>query len=144
MNTKNTLGPAIWAARRVTMLTQDQLGKHVGVLGRTIHRWERGYRHPSPRHRRALLAAIQVLAPAEAPSLAIGLGLASAPPESPAAPAAAGSNTPTLELLLLRAADELDLSPRRLRATLSTLFAELSRAGLSLAAVQAKLEQWPS
>jgi transcriptional regulator with XRE-family HTH domain len=148
---KNALGQSICAARRAAMLTQEQLGKHVGVIGRTVHRWERGHRRPNRRHRQALLTAIGVLAPGAAAALATGLGLEPATPtaspgeatDARQAPNGPNGPAPALELLLLRAADELDLSPRRVRTAVTKLLAELSRAGFTLESAQRELEHWP-
>lgn len=43
-----TQGQTIASARRAVGLTQVQLGKEIGVTGRTISRWETGALSPSP------------------------------------------------------------------------------------------------
>jgi transcriptional regulator with XRE-family HTH domain len=54
------LGSAIRVARRATGLTQEALGRRLGLKGRAIYRWERNETAPNHRHRRALLREIQL------------------------------------------------------------------------------------
>src|SRR5688572_19513210 len=49
---------AIRAARKAAGLTQDELGRRIGLNGRAIYRWERGDFAPTRRNRSALVTAI--------------------------------------------------------------------------------------
>lgn len=114
------LAHTIRAARLATRLTQEQLGRRIGLKGRAVYRWERGDNEPTRRHRHALVAAIAALDRDAGAHLEVALQRppaeqGSAPavlpiPTPPERPAADGS---TLELLLFGMADELDLPPRR-------------------------------
>lgn len=45
--------------RKERKLTQNELGKKVGILGKTIHLYEVGERQPSPMMLRALADALE-------------------------------------------------------------------------------------
>jgi transcriptional regulator with XRE-family HTH domain len=147
---RSPLARAIRDARLSLRLTQDQLGMRLGLKGRAVYRWERGVSAPTRRHQRALLTAVQAIDPSLAAKLqaelvssarqAQGLGppAPAPPPPVPAKP----TGPVALELAVFAAADELDLTPRRLRAALVKLCARLMEGGFSLESAQRQLEVW--
>lgn len=156
------LSQAIWNARRQTHLTQASLGQRVGVKASTILRWEAGRSRPPARRRPALVSAITALdANAGARLLAAlnadaGLAAPEPPPRvarvdaaiaAPAGPATSPAASPpaarsTLELLVYRMADELDLPPRRMRGALTRWLRSVRAAGLSFEQAERELGAW--
>lgn len=145
---QSPLAQAIRDARRSAQLTQEQLGRYMGLKGRAVYRWECGHAVPRRRMRWLLLRQIQLHNPEAAAKLSAAFeahtarvkGLVPAPPP-PALPAPAKpSGAVALELALLAAADELDLSPRRLRASLARLCARAGEAGYSLDAMRHEMD----
>jgi transcriptional regulator with XRE-family HTH domain len=137
---------AIRSARHAAGLTQEQLGRRLGLKGRAVYRWERLDSAPTKRHRRALIVAIQAINPAAANALA---GLA-ASATSAAAPAPAFAATPPVpavdpaaafENALFQTADELDLPARQVRRALARLFERLHEANLTLESSRQQLER---
>jgi len=57
------LGTPIRDARRAAKLTQDELGRRLGLKGRAIYRWERNETAPSNTHRRALVREVNLFNP---------------------------------------------------------------------------------
>lgn len=111
-----------WARRRLG-LTQEDLGKRLGIKSRAVSRWEIGTSGPSRQHRKEL---VTILGERDA---AVGAELASAfarlypkklrkgqkpppPPEPPRPP----PNPSVLDRAVLHAADALDVAPRRARS----------------------------
>lgn len=163
MRTK--LSRAIREARLATRLTQEQLGRRLGLKGRAVYRWESGHSEPQRRHRRALVTAIRAMdvsvatqleaalasesdgasaAPARTNGSTAGtLATAGAEHAAPtlAAPAVLGESR-ALELLLFRMADELDLPPRRMRGALARLLRGMRTENLSFETAERDLEAW--
>jgi transcriptional regulator with XRE-family HTH domain len=146
---RSPLARAIRDARLSLRLTQDQLGMRLGLKGRAVYRWERGVSAPTKRHRRALVTAVQAIDANLAAKLQAELtsyvnnakGVVVPPP--PPAPAPAQPTGPVaLELAIFAMADELDLTPRRLRASLSRLLVRLGEAGFSLEAARQQVDAW--
>jgi transcriptional regulator with XRE-family HTH domain len=142
------IGRPLSHARRSLRLDQRQLGARLGLGARTISRWENGLRVPPHGLRPALLEALRGAPPELLAALARGLRLpapaAPAPPSPPISPSAspvdlAAART-ALDDILYLGADELDVSPRRLRAVVVDLLrgmvqlslpAEVARAALA-------------
>src|SRR5688572_30651294 len=121
--TKSEPAIAKWIrwARSSLGLTQDQLGRRLGLKGRAIYRWERAGAMPSKRHERALITAVQAVNPGVATTLAEGIAKAKALDGKTVAAQAVPSPIPvgtTLELSVFALAEQLELSPRRLRGPL--------------------------
>lgn len=152
------LSQAIRAARLATRLTQKQLAARVGVKAAAVQRWEAGRNKPPPRRRPALAQAIAALdarvgarlqaalnadaglvAPEVALPTAAPAAVSSATAPGPALPASAQQSS--VELLVYRMADELDLPPRRMRGALLRLLRRLRAAGASLEDVERELGQ---
>jgi transcriptional regulator with XRE-family HTH domain len=144
----SVLAQAIRDARLAAGLTQEQLGRRLGLKGRAIYRWERDENGPTKRNRAALIAAINAVNRQAAAKLAVaiegeggdGAVATAAPAPQPAAPAI--SAPVALELALLGMADELDLPPRRVRGSLVRLLKRLGEANLSLETTRRQLEAW--
>jgi transcriptional regulator with XRE-family HTH domain len=144
------LGHSIRKARRAANLTQDQLGRRLGILGRTIHRWETNQSVPTRRHQRDMLAVLRTYDAAAATALQAAIEAArqgKATGDTTVAVVASPAPTPVnpsepFELAVLRMADELDLPPRRLRRPLARLFERLRGTDSSLETAQQQLERW--
>jgi transcriptional regulator with XRE-family HTH domain len=140
-------GRSIREARRAAGLTQEHLGRRLGLKGRAIYRWERDEAAPTARHRRALVQEIQAVNPEAAAKLRAALDARPADakqgniPQAPAPPPAR-SAAEVLELAVLRMADELDLAARRVRRPLGRLLERLRASDVSLEAAQKELELW--
>jgi transcriptional regulator with XRE-family HTH domain len=143
--TKGELAIAKWIrwARATLGLTQEQLGRRVGLKGRAIYRWERVGAMPSKRHERALIIAIQAVNPSVASTLADGLAKARALDGKVVAPQAVPSPVPvgaTLDLAVFALAEQLDLSPRRLRGPLLAFIKRMRAGTITLEAAEKLLQ----
>ena len=140
------LASAILHARRAAGLTQEQLGRRIGLKGRAVHRWERDLSEPTKRNRAALVTALTAAKPEIGAWFAHAMASATEAPKEPAAAVPAAPPAPSAADVLERAvfglADELDLPPRRARGALKRLVTRLREAQLSLDAVQGLLEGW--
>ncbi len=146
------LAQAIRAARLQVRLTQGQLGKRVGVKASAVQRWEAGRSKPPARRRPALENAITAFDPGAGAHLRAALyadsGIAVPDTAAGSEPAAlapletAPGERSTLELLVYRMADELDLPPRRMRGALARLLRGWRAAGLSFEQAERELEAW--
>jgi hypothetical protein len=131
--------------------------------GQAIYRWEGNHSRPRPRQQTALVAAIGALNPAIAAELAklFATDPGSARPKSSAAtsggvvPQTAADNASssahapgqldpatTLELALLRMADELDVPPRRLRDATQRFLETLGAAHFSTEGAHRAIVEW--
>jgi transcriptional regulator with XRE-family HTH domain len=145
---RSTLAQAIRTARLASGLTQEQLGRRLGLKGRAVYRWERDASTPRRRHRGELVTAINAVNQAAATTLATvfasdvqgrrGAALA-APTPTPAPPVI--DPKLTLELAVFAMADDLDVPARRLRRGLIRLVKRMRGAGITLDAVQLHLEE---
>jgi len=143
-SSRSKLADAIVRARRATGLTQEQLGRRLGLKGRAVYRWERDESAPTKRNRAALVTALTAVNPEVGAWFAQAIAVpAESPNPAPTAPALAAPSAPEiLERSVFALADELDLPPRRARGALKRFVARLSAANLSLDAVQSLLEEW--
>lgn len=160
-----TWGRDIRRARVALELTQEQLGRRMGMSGggQAICRWEGNHSRPRPRQRDALLAAMGALNPAVAAQLAAVFAAKSGSPGEPSTSAARATEmrraaTPNespvpspsvqpaadiaLELALLRMADELDVPARRLRASALHFLEALRAARIGIDDVHARVAAW--
>lgn len=138
---RSTLAQAVFSARRSCGLTQQDLGRRLGLRGRAIYRWENDLSLPNAHHRRALVTAIQAVNPVLAAQLASALAQRGQPPLLPPGPPPAAARE-VLERAVFAAADELDLSPRRTRGALVRLLRRLRAGDVTLDAALAELERW--
>jgi hypothetical protein len=102
----------LFEARRRARLHLKQLGAALDVHYRTITRWEVGEVHPSKAQWSKVVAYLARFVPQDAIELARVAGVASPVPE------AVPVDVRAIEEVLLRAADLLDVSPRRVRAAI--------------------------
>jgi transcriptional regulator with XRE-family HTH domain len=130
---KPKIGAVLAAGRRQLRLTQDEVGAHLGVSGRTIHRWETDQRRPRPRELPHLLRRLHELSPPLAARLASATGVAlEAAGIAPAVSASDVAQRNALDAAICAAAEELDVSPRRLRPGVAALLARLREARVSI------------
>jgi len=148
---RSTLAEAIRTARLASGLTQEQLGRRLGLKGRAVYRWERDASAPRRRHRSELVAAINAVNRAAAATLAsvfaseakgqrgadLELGAVALVPAPPPLP----DPKLTLELAVFAMADALDVPARRLRGGLVGLIKRVREASITLDAVQRHLEE---
>jgi len=121
-------------------LTQEQLGRRLGLKGRAIYRWERGDANPTRRNRAALVTAIAAVNMDLARHLKDVL-IPSAPSATPPAAAPPPVDKEALfDVTLYRMADELDLPARRVRGPLARLLRAMVGAELPLPVALQQLE----
>jgi transcriptional regulator with XRE-family HTH domain len=132
---------ALRAARRGLGLSQGELGARVGYSGRHLCRWEGDEIEVAWQAREPLLAALANAPLEHRTALRRALGLPEAAPnlgtndgamKSGNASGTKVDEAASLDGLLYAAAEDLDVSPKRLRATFARLLAELLRTGMSL------------
>lgn len=143
-STRSKVADAIARARRATGLTQEQLGRRLGLKGRAVYRWEGDESAPTKQNRAALVTAFTAVKPEIGAWFAQAIAVpADSPNPAPTPTALAAPSAPEiLERSVFALADELDLPPRRARGALKRLIARLSAANLSLDAVQSLLDEW--
>ncbi len=113
---------AVAAARSAARLRLDQMGKALGVHPRTATRWEVGETHPSKAVWTRLVAFFAAYAPEAARNLAAAAGVPSPFPEP------VPLDIRDIEAAITRAADRLDVAPRRVRAALRDIAAAVTGA----------------
>ena len=124
------LALALTAARRQLNLDQSELAAKLEVSKRSISRWESGHWSPARMTHAAILQTFAPLPPSMLRELTrLLVGVDPGGPPSPAAPAVDARGT--MDALVYRAAEELDLGPRRVRAAIAGLLEGIERAGLS-------------
>jgi transcriptional regulator with XRE-family HTH domain len=149
---RSATAKAIRNARRACELTQQDLGRRLGLTGRAVYRWERGQSEPTKRNGQSLITAIRMLNADAAAQLAAVLASAglSAPAAAPAqaVPAPLPPPVPSvdvravLEHSIFALADELDLPARRARNAVARLLRRLGDANLSFEITRRELEAW--
>jgi DNA-binding XRE family transcriptional regulator len=122
---------ALFDARAHCKLTQAELGAHLGLTERTIHRWESGVRRPNDRELAHVVRKLHQLAPAHAARIAGTLGT-TLEACGIAAPSQSVAHRHALEAAICAAAEELDVSPRRFRPAVAALLARLREARLTI------------
>ena len=132
MTTPKKLGTVLRSARLAARLRQNELGDRVGVIGRTVSRWERGEYEPSPHMIRALSEALGAVHPEAGATLAKLSGLG---PEARAkgVPSERSQKRAAFDSSIYLAADALDLPAQKLRATLKNWLSVVRAAGVTLA-----------
>lgn len=103
-------------ARLRAGLRLKDLAAGVGIHPRTVARWERGETQPTLVQWSKTLAYLVLRVPAEASDLAQAAGVSVPVPVPPRA-----ADEKLIEEALMRAADMLDVSPRRMRAAVREL-----------------------
>jgi transcriptional regulator with XRE-family HTH domain len=127
-------------ARRSAGLTQEQLGRRVGLKGRAVFRWERDQAVPSKKNRAALVTALRAVNPEIAARLEqVIVPGANQPATPPPPPVDEGA---VIEHAVFTMADELDLPPRRVRHALRRLVKRLRADKLTLDATEKRLDEW--
>jgi hypothetical protein len=114
---------ALVAARSAARLRVDQTAKALGVHPRTVSRWEFGETRLSPAEWSRLVEFFAPYAPKAAATLAAAAGVA-----APSAARAAAVDVQMIQAAIVRAADRLDVAPRRIRAALRDLAAAVESA----------------
>lgn len=112
-------GAAVCRARQLLGLTQEMLGRHLGIKARSVSRWEVGKSGPSRSHRAELVHILRGKNAAVADELAaefarlypVKRGAGAPPPPPPRVP----PDPFALERSLVALADALDMAPRRAR-----------------------------
>jgi transcriptional regulator with XRE-family HTH domain len=144
---RSALADALREARQSIGLTQEELGRHIGVKGRAVYRWERDDAQPNRANQRRVVEVIASLHEAAAAKLSAVIAdqvkhapVATAPPPRTATPPAA--LRALVEHSVFSVADELDLPPRRVRAALAGWLRRVHAAGLALDVVQREIDAW--
>ena len=118
---------ALTAARNLARLQLRHVAAGVGVHPRTVGRWEAGKCHPT----KAQWAKVVAFLAPFVPNAAVLLARAADVP-SPVAPPVVVDDR-ALQDAILHAADQLDVSPRRVRAVVRALAAAAKAANATLA-----------
>jgi transcriptional regulator with XRE-family HTH domain len=138
-----SLGKAIFEARRTTRLTQAELASRLGLRVQTVSRWESGRVVPTRRNCSALVRAISEVdaeAGAELARVVNGPSVAELPERPRPSEISRLDAGDAVERAIFAMADELDLSPRRVRAGVLQLLRRLAAAGISLEMARRALE----
>lgn len=125
---REDLGPLLAAARKDAHLTQTDLGRKLGFSQRTVVYWEMDRRRPNAAQARQIADFFDALGSSWTARLARALGVA--PRAAAAAPA--GALRDRVDLAVLRAAEELDVSPLQVRRVAGALLEKLRGAGVSV------------
>jgi transcriptional regulator with XRE-family HTH domain len=115
-------------------LTQTALAHRLGVVPRTVSRWERGITEVPEDVVPRALALLRARDPEAASRIAIEAKL-------PGAPAQEEARRAALDHAVYAAADALDVSPRRAREVLSVFLTHLVAAGIGAADARARLAE---
>ena len=163
------LGASIRKARRAAGLTQEALGRRLGLKGRAIYRWERNDAAPNGHHRRALIREIYLFSTAAGLQLQAAISeltgkqytvVGASSNQEPAPPTPRDTSTSPfiaapqlqpsaatqpandlLDVAILKMADELDIAPRRARRALSRLLQRLRSANFQLGTLEVELDR---
>jgi transcriptional regulator with XRE-family HTH domain len=136
------LAQSIRWARRSAGLTQEQLGRRVGLKGRAVFRWEGDQAVPSKKNRIALVTALRAVNPEVAARLEQAIIVDGTQPAAAAPAPSAVDEIAVVEHAVFTMADELDLPPRRVRHALRRLVKRLRADKLTLDATERRLEEW--
>jgi transcriptional regulator with XRE-family HTH domain len=134
-----TLGQLLRDARAKLGLEQRELAERMGVSGRTLGRWEQDEGTPSRRQLDTVVRTFAVLDGDTWRTIVAGLGMSieaaldACPAQRPLPRATDAQARAALDAAVRRCAEDADVSPRRLRAALATLLAEVDRLGLDAA-----------
>jgi transcriptional regulator with XRE-family HTH domain len=146
---RSLLAQALREARQTVGLTQDELGRQLGLNSRAIYRWERDENAPTDLNLRRVVQVIAALHEAAASKLSAVIAnqaapsAADAPPTSPLpAASTAQSRALIIERGVFSMADELDVAPRRVRGALSRWLRRVREANLALDVVQHEIDTW--
>lgn len=140
MTTK--LGAAFRAARDEAGLTQKQLAGVLGVHHNAVLRWETGVGKPSKRSRAAVLSVLGRLRPATGEALRRAFleafppkgrrGVAAVAAPVAAAPPVVHDPRRWVDTGVFRAADHLDVSPRRARGAVLRFLRNMKAGGVTV------------
>lgn len=145
---RSPLAQALREARLTAGLTQEELGRHLGLNGRAIYRWERDEYTPTSANTRRVLQVLASLHEPAAAKLHAVIASRAAPAPVDAPPAASPAPPPAVvpralvEHGVFSMADELDLPARRVRGALSRWLRRVRDANLALDLVQRELDAW--
>jgi len=126
---------ALRTARKAARLKQGDFATALKVHPRTVARWERGQTQPSKDEWTGIVSFLAGFAPELAQRLA---AVADVPSPVPAPPAV---DQRAIEEALYRAADQLDVSPRRVRQALRELLSTAAAAHASLGDLAQAVEE---
>lgn len=132
-----TVGRMLVDARRRARLTITELARALRRSPRTVSRWEDGSTTPKPTDLAAVVDALAAYDARVSASLRESLGLPAPPPGA----ATVAERRKGLAWILYEAADEADLSPKRLRAALAIIARRASAAGFSIDEMRALLAE---
>lgn len=126
---------ALRHARKAARLKQGDIANALKVHPRTVARWERGQTRPSKDEWTSIVSFLAGFAPELAQRLA---AVADVPSPVPAPPP---MDLRAVEDALYRAADQLDVSPRRVRQALRELLSTAAAAHASLGDLARAVEE---
>jgi transcriptional regulator with XRE-family HTH domain len=145
---RSLLAQALREARQTVGLTQEELGRQLGLNGRAIYRWERDETAPSDLNLRRVVQVIAALHEAAGSKLSAAIAnqaapsASDAPPTSPLPAVSTAQSRALIERGVFNMADELDVAPRRVRSALSHWLRRVREANLALDVVQHEIDTW--
>lgn len=128
------IGKYIEAARRSLRLTQVAMAKEIGVSTRTLHEWEADDTRPTKTNLRAMCTRVEALDPAVGAKLRAAVTGVAEP--VPRAPSVVGVLS-----VIIAAADELDVAPRRVVHVVETVLARIAAEGFTVEGARAALAE---
>jgi transcriptional regulator with XRE-family HTH domain len=147
MQTPKAVGRALREARLDARLTQAQLAARLGATEQAVLRWETARCLPRRKMRARLVEELGRLSPKAGEAMRSAVRSLDPAPVQPVAaqvPAPAPpSGEVALELGLLALAEELDVSPRKLRGALRGFLGRVGQAGFSLGSAYQALAAKP-
>jgi transcriptional regulator with XRE-family HTH domain len=123
-----SFGRALARARASARMTQTDLGRAIGRSQRTIARWEEGTTKTRPSDRDKLAHALAAVDARTGAWIREQWGL----PPLPATGPSLADRKRELAWMIYAAADEADVSPKRLRAAIADVAARAAAAGISM------------
>jgi DNA-binding XRE family transcriptional regulator len=147
------VAPLLQRAREEAGLSHEQLAAKVGTTLRSVQRWETAFVPPTRSLRAPLIYGLEHASGEAWRALVVQLGLpletmlakvplqaakAAPPPADPPPPAPPPPRDPrpVLDDAVRATAEDLDVSPRKVRAAFAQLVVDLDRLGLSYAAAR--------
>ena len=128
---------ALYQARKRARLQLKHLATALDLHPRTVTRWETGESHPSKEDWSKVVAYLTRFVPQEATLLARAAGVEALLPQAPTV------DLHVIEEALLRAADALDVSPRRVRAVVREITQATTGAHGTIADLARAAEEKP-
>jgi DNA-binding XRE family transcriptional regulator len=114
-------------ARKHLDLSQAELAARFGVERHSVSRWEKAGTLPPDRVKAQVVKRLGDVPPAIVREIAAALGAAPSPAVAPSV-----DHRATVDMIVYRVADQLDMTARSVRATLLRALTEMDRSGVPI------------